>query len=306
MQHSGQTLCAKDWLKDFSLITANQDESVETVITRLTENNISSAPVIGPKGKYIGFVDLLDLLTFVAIKMGLPKPDFLSSKRAVKEFLAKPVGDIINVSGRNEVISVQSTTPLQDVIEILSKPDVHRVPIVNEGGDYVGIITQSDIVRYFNDNQEKLAPKLEQKVKNIWNIGTKKVQTMEHNKFVIDALVKLEESRISGIAIVDDEGKIVGNLSASDLKRMQVKPPIQLCYDVYENLHQFMSVIDWTEKVNKFKPVIIQPDETLGTAIAHIVSFNVHRIYITDQNRKPIGEISLCDIIAQFRGTQSE
>jgi len=307
-------LTINEWIdsKDsFLMLMADEDESVATVIQKLGENKISSVPILGKSG-CTGVVDMLDLLTYAGTKMGYSPLDPVSSKRAVKEFLAKTMKDLINVSGRNEFISVKQNAPFYDVIKLLSKPDIHRVAIVNKSNEFVGIITQSDLIRYIKENQQQLGSKMNKKIKDLWKLGEKKVESIHCDKFVIDALVRLETSRVSGIAVVDNHGKIVGNISASDLKRMQVKLAEQLCYDIYQNIHQFINVEN-TESQAKlsaslphFDAIIVQGEDTLGQVVDTVTTKRVHRVYVVDDQQKPIGEISLCDILCQFtEGLQS-
>jgi len=294
--------------KHFKLISASENETVAQVIVKLRNNAITSVPVFTISNTVVT-IDMLDLITFVAYKMGYAQPDPVSSTRAAKEFLCKSIKEVIEISGRNQFISIKNTSKIQDLLYMLSSRDVHRVGVVDEKNKSVGLITQSDIMKYIEANEGKLYAKLNQKVQEIWQMEPKKVESIPSDHFVIDALVKLVEKRISGIAIVDEEGKVVGNISASDLKRMQLNPPEQLCYDIYEQLQQFIHIANKGKSngvVNPFEPVVVKPNDTLGQIIHTINARYVHRVYIVDDHGKPTGEISLCDIITQFRGSQSD
>jgi len=253
---------------------------------------------------------MVDLLTFACCKMGFPKPDYVSSKRAVEEFLKKPVKDLIDVSGRNHYYSLPHTAKFQEILQILSKPNIHRVIINNEAGDVVGILTQSSLIAFLHKNKDKMSTLVNQSINTLFPIGEKKVQTVDFDMFVIDALRQLVEKEISGIAVVDNEGKIIGNLSASDLKRMSVDQPLQLCYDIYESIKIFMNYSGdqdkpHNDKLPRFDPVLVNADDSLGKVLDTIVTKHIHRVYVADKNNIPTGEISLCDVIQRFLGVAS-
>ncbi|MHA7830486.1 MAG: CBS domain-containing protein [Flagellimonas sp.] len=48
----------------------------------------------------------------------------------------------------HDVVSVKSDATIKDVAEILSKREFHALPVVDEG-KLVGIVTTTDLIRYF-------------------------------------------------------------------------------------------------------------------------------------------------------------
>jgi len=139
-------------------------------------------------------------------------------------------------------------------------------------------------------------------------MNPKKVESVCQDQFIIDALILLEKKRISGIAVVDKEGKILGNISTSDLKRMDLESPEQLCYDIYQSIGQYIRSIECEKELGfpTFAPVFVKPNDFVSQVIRSVNSKHVHRVYIVDEDQKPIKEISLCDIITQFKRPQSD
>lgn len=84
-----------------------------------------------------------------------------------KEFKFKKVGDILNLSGRDSILKISNDASMwtainamvRDEFDVLSKfiiircykqidfGDLHRVPIVNRGGETVGLLAQFDVIR---------------------------------------------------------------------------------------------------------------------------------------------------------------
>jgi len=270
--------------------------------------SVSAVPVIGKEGIIFGVVDMLDILTFVANKMGYTTPDPSSSLRAVKELLSKTIKDVVGISGRNRFICSKNTSNIYEIVDLLSSKDVHRVGIVDQNNDLIGFISQSDIIKYIEANEGKLYAKLNQKISEVWDMNPKKVESICQDQFIIDALTVLERKKISGMAVVDKEGKILGNISTSDLKRMDTESPEQLCYDIYQSIDQYIRSVKSVKESGfpTFEPIFVKPSDYVSQVIRSVNSKHVHRVYIVDEDQKPINEISLCDIIAQFRRPQSD
>lgn len=312
MEPFGSNLSARSLIQTkYSLVILKKDEKVSEAISKLGYWKISSAPVVSEKQKLSGLVDMLDLLTFAGGKMAFKNPDPTSSRKAANEFLNKTVGDLIDVSGRDELYLIYDNSPFQEVINMLSKPNIHRVIVKNEEDKCEGIITQLDIIRFLGKHKKEFASILDKRIKDIWKIGEKKVETINYDNFVITALVQLIEKEISGLAVVNTQGQIVGNLSASDLKRMDVSNPAQLTYDIYESIKIFMNIEGKEKQLPKgrlptFDPIFVKSENTLGEMIDIVITKGVHRVFVVDDNKRPVLEISLCDIIQQIKTQGSQ
>jgi len=106
-----------------------------------------------------------------------------------------------------------------------------------------------------------------------------------------DALQILYLNRVSGIALVDQEGHLRGNFSASDLRGI-----------LPDSFHMFYgSTLHFLCKGTQSYPKVPKScldTTTLGTALGMLVENHVHRLYIVDELDHPIGIVSLSDIIA--------
>lgn len=75
---------------------------------------------------------------------------------------AKAVSDL---SRKNPFYSVMEESPLEAALELLSSDSgVHRLNVVNADGKVVGIISQTDFLRFVNDRKELFKRLLEKKV----------------------------------------------------------------------------------------------------------------------------------------------
>lgn len=83
---------------------------------------------------------------------GAPVVEDMKSKRLVgivteADVLAKPEGvKTVSEIMKKRVVTVTPDTPLEEIISILAKKKIKRVPVVSEG-KVVGIVSRADVVR---------------------------------------------------------------------------------------------------------------------------------------------------------------
>jgi CBS domain-containing protein len=106
---------------------------------------------------------------------------------------------------------------------------------------------------------------------------------------VLGAMKYMRDSKLSGIAVTDNNGKIITNFSSSDLLGMtEDKFPLLI-----------LSVREFLHRIHGFQkpPIVCQQDDTIEMLFFKMSYYNVHRIYIIDKECKLVGFVSLSDIM---------
>jgi len=288
---------------DFKLVSIPSDSTVSETLEILNKNGIYSAPLFSSKSNEIlGMVDMLDLVTFCTVKFSVVSLSAWESERQMDEFANHKVSDLYDISGRNVWRPVSQKANLQEVIELLSKPNVHRLPIVDDAENVVGIITQSQVVSWLYHNKYMLG-----NTAMVEKVGDCFLRTEVHGvnqgEFLIEAFKKIWEKNVSAVAVLDNNGKFVGAVSATDLKHTRVKPIGSLIEDLYKPISQFKNIpTTLRERVfmmdqPKKEPVFVYESETIERAMELLVRHRVHRVFVVDSQQRPIGVISLCDLL---------
>jgi CBS domain-containing protein len=104
--------------------------------------------------------------------------------------------------------------------------------------------------------------------------------------------------RKNAIAIVDKEGRIISNLSASDLRGLHRGNIDSLLLPVYEFLET-----NSRERNGGLLPDQLRtakPDTPLDEIVQMILDSRIHRVWITNDNDEPVGVISITDILCLF------
>jgi CBS domain-containing protein len=123
------------------------------------------------------------------------------------------------------VISVTPATAISTAHQMMKEKGIRRVPVV-EDERLVGIVTIGDVREASPSDATTLS---------IWELNylwaqltiervmTRKVVTVRPDVCILDAAQLMLDHKVSGLPVVDEQGKLVGILTESDIFRMLVK-----------------------------------------------------------------------------------
>jgi CBS domain-containing protein len=131
-----------------NVVTVGRETSVANAIRVMLENNISGLPVLDD-GKVVGILTEGDLLRRSETGTERHRPRWL-------EILMGPrriAGEYVRTHGRKveeimttDLISVAGDTPLDEVVGLMERRRIKRVPVL-DGDVLVGIISRADLLR---------------------------------------------------------------------------------------------------------------------------------------------------------------
>jgi CBS-domain-containing membrane protein len=94
---------------------------------------------------------------------------------------------------------------------------LHRLPVVNMENNIINVLTQSDLLAFMAQNMHLIGA-IARKTLDECNIGRIPPQMARANEQTSVVVKRLHDKRISGLPVVDEDGKIIANFSISDLK----------------------------------------------------------------------------------------
>jgi acetoin utilization protein AcuB len=133
---------------------------------------------------------------------------------------------VTDVMTRN-VITVTRETPVLDALKIMREHDFRRLPVVDEDGRPVGVVSQKSI--------EELKP--HSGVPMLWQAGPwaskhtvgevmrKKIVAVKPNDTVEYATAKAQNNKVGTLLVVDDN-KIIGVVTTNDIFYKVVNPTL--------------------------------------------------------------------------------
>jgi CBS domain-containing protein len=257
----------------------------------LWSNNILGAPVWDAnQNKYLGFFDMRDTLSAI-----------IASHKEIKDgsvvsLMTKWFEDMhVTVSylaARNPFISCLPQTSLEEVCTLLSKHSCHRIPVMGKEGRCASIISQSALVKALVKHvNHPLDETLEEA-----NLQYKKdIVSVVDTASAKNVFELLDSKRLSGIAVVDSEtGKLVGNTSARDIK-LAISQNVDMDMDILSYLATVRQATP--TKKERYPSAHVATTSTVGHAIRLLEKTGYHRVFVVDENVKPVGVISVSDVI---------
>lgn len=180
---------------------------------------------------------------------------------------------------------------------------IHRVSIVDKNTHEVNFVfSQSTAFNYFCNlhdgvllNQEWYQTLLSKEINTI-NLGTrsknKKIITIQESDRAYDAFTIMRKNSLSAIAIISKNNKIIGNLSASDVRGFLNSSYHILGESVTDFLHN-------TKESEIPSLVFCKPEHTFREVVRRLSEKRIHRIYIIKGDDVTIeGVITLGDILS--------
>jgi len=165
--------------------------------------------------------------------------------------------------------------------------NIHRIPVVDEHQKLIAVLSQTQVVHYLTPYVH-LLPFANKTVEEL-ELGNRKVVCVSTSDKVKDAFVKINSLKISGVAVLNSDGKLVGNISASDIKL------IGLDASLFAKMELPISSVIF--KINtKTTPVSVTPQSTIAQVFNMFNVEKLHRIYIREKGEL-LGVISVIDLI---------
>jgi len=199
------------------------------------------------------------------------------------------------MSTKNPTCHVLLCSSLFQCIGLFQK-GIHRVAVMNSQGVTENILTQTDVIRFLVSKISEY-PSVFDKMATELNLGTEKeIISVHKNEKAISALKLINEKKVTAIPVIDDLGRIVGNLSASDLKGRGTT-------DYGDGADPFgtlqLPVLAFLQHggMTIFPVGTCLKSTSFNFLLLKLMAMRVHRLWVVNSENKPTSVISLTDIM---------
>jgi len=287
------------------LCTVRLHDSLTAALNVLKEANILSAPVQGEDGKYVGLIDMTDIVAFVVegIKERQDQDDHhhlgiggLLEQR--ERFSQATVAEVVDFSKKNPYMPLPEGSTVRQVIQHMMHNRLHRVPIVNGQEGIQNLVTQSGIIAFLSANVTKLGDIANKTVEEL-NLGTHPVIAIHANKTAMEAFQLMHEAKVSAVAVVDDQHRLIANIGVKDFRTL-VKGGESFFGLLKLNIRQFLVKMHENE-IDIINPGICCSNKAkVAVVVGKLAVTRIHRIYIVDNHDTPTHVVSLFDVLKVF------
>ncbi|KAK7319900.1 hypothetical protein RJT34_04628 [Clitoria ternatea] len=138
-----------------NLHVVKTNTTVDEALEALVSNRISGLPVIDDDWNLVGVVSDYDLLAIDSISGGPPSdanlfPDVDSTWKTfneIQKLLSKTNGKVVGDLMTPTPLVVHESTSLEEAARLLLETKYRRLPVVDDNGKLVGLITRGNIVK---------------------------------------------------------------------------------------------------------------------------------------------------------------
>ncbi|KAK9831404.1 hypothetical protein WJX81_001860 [Elliptochloris bilobata] len=199
---------------------------------------------------------------------------------------------------------------------------VHRIALYDRQIRITHIISQSDIARFLLEHRERLGDLGDATVESLgW--AAQAVITVTPETPAVVALALMAEKGISGLGVVNARGLLIANFSISDLRTIVAEHFGAMALPVGEFLALEHGTEFWgvdraelqTKPASMFASnrelrrresagcqvgqalVLATAQETFSEVLEKLVANRLHRLYVVDTELRPVGIVTLTDIL---------
>ena len=134
-----------------------------------------------------------------------------------------------------DLITVSLSTSLAEARSLMQDYRIRHLPVTNDGGELVGLLTQSDVLAATDSILRDDDNRIRAKEILIQDVMVTKVATVDENASLRQAALFLEKHRIGCLPVVSEE-KLVGIITDTDF--------VGVAINLLEQLEEFEPVAE--------------------------------------------------------------
>jgi len=275
-------------------------ESVGSLLQKLQANMLRCAVVLDLDSSQTqtlrvkGFVDAMDIAVWALQTTSWSNNIMRESVRNLmweaRQFLTAWSGPLVDTSKLDPFNAVNSGSALHEAAQLMAT-GLHRLAVV-DNGVITNIISQSDIIRAIAQRHDLVEAKLQRTIVAAGLHRDVAVVSVGEHENVVAALKKMNDHKLSGIAVVNYQGRVIYSLSATDFLSLTEENFVDLA----------LSVRDFFTRIYGFPkpPVVCRTTDTVENVMLKMCVYEVHRVFTVDSAGKAIGIITMTDLLSFF------
>jgi len=195
-----------------SVIAVRADTPFKEMAAMLGSSQVSGFPVIDPAGKVVGVVSETDMLIKQADRAG--HPELFAGLRRSRDH-QKAGGVTAAELMTSPPVTIGPDEPVQHAALLMYDRAVERLPVVDEAGHLVGIVSQVDVLSIFSRPDEEIRREVTDRViRQGFRIDPERLKVTVHDGIV--TLSGRPETGEVGRDIVEAVGHIEGVVAVRD------------------------------------------------------------------------------------------
>lgn len=202
-----------------NVATVAPDTPLPKVVDLLLSRGVKAVPVAGPGGKVLGIVTGGDLLTRGGLETRLSLQNILPEDVREDErahLAGQTASDVMTAPA----VTIDERASLREAAQVMTKKNLKRLPVVDEAGEVIGIVSRADILRA----AAEVAPAAQALphftaglFQQARDVMFTEVPTAGPDEPLPQVVAKLVASPLRRVVVVDAGRKVLGIVLDSDL-----------------------------------------------------------------------------------------
>lgn len=285
------------------VVCLQSTDTISAAFTTLTVEGYLGAPVITRSGRYIGTIDMLDLVNF-ALQLFDQSAYERSAKgwstffdeekqfrtTIVRALLKAKEAQPVHTALSSQYACMQGFSTMHPLEVLARSKTVRRVPIIDSDAKVCGMVTQSMMISLLQQNEARLGAMRHIKLRDVDPSLVPSVLSVRSSEKAAIAFRRMADNGMSGLAMVDEQGYLVDAITVRDLRGIGTSGEKfhRLSYDCtfYKDL-----VKSEFARQTPSSPVWVTGEATLGEVLRLMDDGNIHRVFVCTRdvvNAKPL------------------
>ena len=161
-----QARLVKDCMTPNPIFSLKPTHTVNEAIADLLRLNLNGAPVVDPSTKnLVGFISAFDFLQKENGGAVLPMQGSVQEMGAIMNVARKIVATTVGELMTPNPLTISPDVSMRDAASLMAKHRTHRLCVVNEEGELIGILSTSDVMNDVLDAVHQALPEVSTKTK---------------------------------------------------------------------------------------------------------------------------------------------
>lgn len=201
---------------------------------------------------------------------------------------------LVDLSKTTQVATISTGSSVWDAIQTFAQESVHRLLVVSPEGNILQFLTQSAVLRFLAENATKLGDRTDVSLASAGLASHVNVFCIEEKEKAVEAFKLISSEKISAVAVIDHDGKLIGNISSRDIR--MIREDAEFIQRLYLPAGAFLVKIRKTFNVPEH-PITATGTETIKDMIERVSRLKIHRVYVVDGANKPQRVVSMTDLL---------
>ncbi|GAB7045095.1 CBS domain-containing protein [Catenuloplanes indicus] len=149
------------------------------------------------------------------------------------------VGDVMT----KDVVTVTADTPYRVIVDVLMRRRVSAVPVVDEVGRVLGVVSETDLLHQVEFSDQDPQPRLFESPRHrrsrakagastASDLMTAPAHTALPGTPIVTAARRMAENRVKRLPVVDEMGRILGIVTRSDLLKVHLRADAEILAEI--------------------------------------------------------------------------